>query len=312
MKRMCLFAIAPLAVPTQIAAQVGVFCRTPAGDYPAPETAAIGATCIFRDANGLARYGRYIRLPDDAPPPPPLFRPTVLPQAGIAGANRILDTGYERLREVGGEQKGYGLYSYVLIPAASPASAALLNEIFKVIPHIRSTGALPLQLNILHIPFQNGKDADFAKARATSSTVGVTYLDAFYDYPMARAILNNLCNPPATKIVKLCHSDLSRGPFIFTYAEPASKLAPVAPPYLLVDLREVHPRAFAEFVSAFQAQVKSEDVNGGARLNTLRLKILNIVLTAADWTAPVPKAVADIAHSVTASPSQKNIKQKLR
>src|SRR5262245_2113938 len=306
MKRICLFAIALLAVPTQIAAQVGVFCRTPAGDYPAPETPEIGATCIFRDANGLARSGRFIRLPDNAPPPPPLFLPTVLPQA-IAGANRILDTGYERLREVGGEQKGYGLYSYVLIPAASPASAALLNEIFKVIPHIRSTGALPLQLNILHIPFQNGKDADFAKARATSSTVGVTYLDAFYDYPMARAILNNLCNPPATKIVRLCRSDLSRGPFIFTYAEPASKLAPVAPPYLLVDLREVHPRAFAEFVSAFQAQVKSEDVNGGARLNTLRLKILNIVLTAADWTAPVPKAVADIAHSVTASPSQKNI-----
>jgi hypothetical protein len=64
MKRMFLFAIALLAVPTQIAAQVGVFCRTPAGDYPAPETAALGNTCIFRDANDLAHYGRYIRLPD--------------------------------------------------------------------------------------------------------------------------------------------------------------------------------------------------------------------------------------------------------
>jgi hypothetical protein len=119
---------------------------------------------------------------------------------------------------------------------------------------------------------------------------------------MARAILNNLCNPPAAKIEELCQSDLSRGPLIFTYAEPASKLAPVAPPYLLVDLREVHPRAFAEFVSAFQAQVKSEDVHGGARLNTLRLKILNIVLTAADWTTPAQKAVADIAHSMLPEP----------
>ena len=228
-------------------------------------------------------------------------RPAHVPPSAM----RILDTGYERLREVGSETKGYGLYSYVLIPAASPASAALLNEVFKVIPDIRSTGALRSQLNILYIPSQTGKEADFAKAHPLSSTLGVTYLDTLYDYQMARAILSNLCNPPATKIVKLCQSDLSRGPFIFTYAEPASKLAPVAPPYLLVDLREVHPRAFAEFVSAFQAQVKSEDVNGGARLNTLRLKILNIALTAADWTTPVPKAVADIAHSVASgAPSQ--------
>jgi hypothetical protein len=212
--------------------------------------------------------------------------------------SRILDTGYERLREVGGEQKGYGLYSYVLIPAASQASAALLNEIFEVIPDIRSTGASPSQLNILYIPFRYGKDADFARAQATRSNLSIIYLDAFYDYQMARAILNNLCNPPAAKIVELCQSDLSRGPFIFTYAEPASKLAPIEPPYLLVDLREVHPRAFPEFVSAFQAQVKSEDVTGGARLHTLRLKILNMVLTAADWTTPVQKAVADIAHSV--------------
>jgi len=156
----------------------------------------------------------------------------------------------------------------------------------------------------LYIPFQNGKDADFAKALATSPTLGVPYLDAVYDYQMARAILNSLCNPPAPNIEGLCQGDLSRGPFIFTYAEPASKLVPVAPPYLLVDLRQVHPRAFAEFVSAFQAQVKGEDVNGGARLNTLRLKILNIALTAADWTTPVPKAVADIAYSVTASRPQ--------
>jgi hypothetical protein len=379
MKRMFLFAIALLAVPTQIAAQVGVFCRTPAGDYPAPETAALGNTCIFRDANDLAHYGRYIRLPDhdnprskagghdfgvgvfcrtplgdcDAAQNAVEGTPCICHQYGSAvpGTNfgigegslgafrrpglserrapgqysvepgpspkgspspptlppapsvvRILDTGYERLRELGSEQKGYGLYSYILIPAASSASAALLHEIFKVIPHIRSTGALPSQLNILYIPFQNGKDADFVRAQAASLNLSITYLDAFYDYQMARAILNNLCNPPAAKMEELCQSDLSRGPFIFTYAEPASKLAPVAPPYLLVDLREVHPRAFAEFVSAFQAQVKSTDVHGGERLNTLRLKILNIALTAADWTNPVHKAVADIAHAVLPEP----------
>jgi hypothetical protein len=114
----------------------------------------------------------------------------------------------------------------------------------------------------------------------------------------AGSILNHLCNPPAPKIKELCEGDLSRGPFIFTYGEPASKFEPVNPPYLFVDLSDVHPKAFPEFVAAFQAQVKSEDVNSEAKIKSLRLQILNIVLTAGDWTTPIQKAIGDIAHSV--------------
>jgi hypothetical protein len=211
---------------------------------------------------------------------------------------RILETGYEHLIKLGGEAYGYGLYSYILIPGQSSKSAAFLHEIFKVVPGIKDTAAARSQLNILYIPFREEKQPQWLMTQTEDRRIGMMYLNAFYDFRAARAILNQLCSPPADKIRELCSGDLSRGPFLFTYPEPASKSQPVAPPYLFVDLSDIHERAFPEFISAFRAQVKSDDLHGEARINTLRLKLLSIALTAADWTTPIQKAIADIAYSV--------------
>ena len=116
---------------------------------------------------------------------------------------------------------------------------------------------------------------------------------------MARALLDHVCNPPDPSVLKLCNGDLSRGPYIFTYASPASKMEPVPPPFLLVDLSDVHERAFGELLAAFQAQVKREDIADQAKIRTMRLNILQVVLTAADWVSPVQKAIADIVHSAS-------------
>ena len=104
---------------------------------------------------------------------------------------------------------------------------------------------------------------------------------------------------------ELCAGDMARGPYIFTYASPASKLEPVPPPFLFVDLSDVDPRAFGEYVSAFRAQVKREDISDGERVNSLRLKILNIVLKASDQVGPVQKAIAGIVHSAGVGESGK-------
>jgi len=113
-----------------------------------------------------------------------------------------------------------------------------------------------------------------------------------------RALNSPVCNPPSAIIQDICKGDLSRGPFIFTYATPASKSEPVPPPYLLVDLRDVHERAMREFVAAYQEQIKRTAFSDRERLDTLRLRILTITLTAADWTSPFPRALADIVRSV--------------
>jgi hypothetical protein len=209
---------------------------------------------------------------------------------------RILETGYAKLGEVGEEKPGYGLYSYVLVTSFSTKSVALLNEIFKVIPNVQSAGASPRQINILYIPFLKEKEREFTAAQS-SSTLGTTYAQSFYNFQMARTILAHLCNPPADDLSQLCEGDLSRGPFIFTYEKPASTFEPIQAPYLFVDLRDVHEHAFAEFVSAYQQQVKSENVNSGERLNTLRLKLLDLALNAADFVKPIPDALADAIHS---------------
>jgi hypothetical protein len=215
---------------------------------------------------------------------------------------RILASGYSLLTESGKEEAGYGLYSYIVLTSGGDRSAALLGEVFKSIPAIEDTVAERNQLNIIYIPMKKEAVQSFAQSakelEAKPKELGQKFLVASsYDHKMAHAILNHLCNPPAEAIRELCLGDMSRGPYIFTYAGPASSLEPVPAPYLLLDLSDVDPRAFGEFVSAFRAQVKREDIADGVRINSLRLRLLQIALKAGDLVGPVRKAIGDIVHT---------------
>jgi hypothetical protein len=86
--------------------------------------------------------------------------------------------------------------------------------------------------------------------------MSAAYARKFYDYKMARALLDHICDPPAEEVKAVCEGDLSRGPYIFTYGQSASKLTPVPPPFLFIELSDIHERAFPEIISAFRAQVK--------------------------------------------------------
>jgi hypothetical protein len=215
----------------------------------------------------------------------------------------ILATGYDQLRGLGREAAGYGLYSYGVLTSASPRSAVFLGELFKSIPSINAATA---QLNIFYIPTKKEKVADLAAlveaSRNDQAKLAVRYSEAMYDYKMARAILNHLCNPPAKAMTSLCKGPMSGGPYILANARPASSLEPVPPPFLLVDLSDINPRAYPEFISAFRVMVKQEDVTDDAKLHSLRLKVLNLGLTAADWTPNVKKSVVDIVHAFDSSP----------
>ncbi len=217
------------------------------------------------------------------------------------GRLRILETGYSHLSELGKEDEGYGLYSYAILPSDTRRAEIFLTELFKKIPLIDQTSARRSQLNIFYIPLQKDRASDLAGLIQTSSAnagkMGADYSRSFYDYRMARALLDHVCNPPADSIRRLCDGDLSRGPYIFTYASPASSMNSVLPPFLLVDLSNVHAQAFGEFIAAFRAQVKRDDITDQARIRTLRLTILDVALTAADWVNPIENAIADIVHS---------------
>jgi hypothetical protein len=230
------------------------------------------------------------------------------PPAPEARAARppILETGYDQLKGLGREANGYGLYSYGVLTAASPRSAAFLAEIFKSMPSIGDTAAARTQVNIFYVPTKKDKVANLAAlveaSRGDQTKMAVRYSEAMYDYKMARAILIHLCNPPPKPMTSLCKSPMSGGPYILTNARPASSLEPVPPPFLFVDLSDINPHAYPEFISAFRAVAKQEDLTDDAKLHSLRLKVLNLALTAADWSSKAKRPVIDIVHSFDSLP----------
>jgi hypothetical protein len=211
--------------------------------------------------------------------------------------HKILETGYSLLKDIGGEDPDYGLYSYAIMVNDSDRSAKFLSDVFSV----GETVARPSQTNVLYIPLKRNRAKEWSKGLKLGyeGTLHAAFAKEFYDYKISRAILDHLCDSSAEEIRGVCEGDLSRGPYIFAYARPASKVTPVPPPFLFMDLSDVHERAFPEIIAAFRTQVKRDDISDRAKIDTLRLKVLSIVLTAADWLVPMQKAVADIVHSAS-------------
>jgi hypothetical protein len=216
-------------------------------------------------------------------------------------ASTIADTAYAHLTAPGREKPGYGLYSYAIMPSNTPHAAAFLAEIFSQVKDAESRPISPDRLNVLYLPMQGDKRVQFSvlqkTAGQTPEKLGESYASSYYDYDAATALLYHMCNAPHDNVRDVCGGAMSRGPYIFTYAAPASQMETVPPPFLFVDLSNVHPKAYAELIDAFRTQVKSDDITDGAKIKTLRLRLLDIFLRAADLVEPAQAAVANIVHS---------------
>lgn len=215
----------------------------------------------------------------------------------------ILGTAYDFLYAPGAETKGYGLYSYVILPRASGRAVAFLRELVGNFPAASNIREAKDRINILYLPTKASARGQAPFPADVDSATLKGFLDNNYDFALAQDLLFHLCDRPAPAVAQLCANDLSGGPYILTYATKVSELSPLPPPFLFVDLTNVRTRAFPLFVAAYAAQVKRPDFSDGARLSDFRLELANIVLTAADWVQPVSAAVADIAHFAEATKS---------
>jgi hypothetical protein len=215
----------------------------------------------------------------------------------------ILGTAYDFLYAPGAETKGYGLYSYVILPRASGRAVAFLRDLVGNFPAASNIRAAKDRINILYLPTKASARGQAPFPADVDSATLKAFLDNNYDFAMAQDLLFHLCDKPAPAVAQLCANDLSGGPYILTYATEVSELSPLPPPFLFVDLTNVRSRAFPLFVAAYAAQVKRPDFSDGARLSDFRLELANIVLTAADWVQPVSEAVADIAYFAEAKKS---------
>ncbi len=242
-----------------------------------------------------------IRGPTAAPRLPSRPAVTGTPAHSHHTRSAVLDTGYKALTKLGGEEAGYGLYSYVIAPGHTKRNAAFLRQILSVIAPVEDTGPEKSKINVLYIPVKADQEQQFEKLKKSVFSKDADGVEAeaiaSYDQSMALDLLHRICASATGEVSDLCMSDISQGPFLFTYASPVTSLATVPPPYLIVDLRPVHERAFPVFVSKFMEQVKRPDFADGERIHNFKLSLLSIVLTAADWIEPVQKAVAGIVHS---------------
>jgi hypothetical protein len=241
-------------------------------------------------------------------------------------------TGLAPLEHIGREVPDYGLYSYVILIKNTDnddRSGKFLGHVYRSFLSTEDTAVPHARTNIFYIPSNkinkclNTKELaksqeqltrDFEKRTKSLEQLnhdleklyseklmlllGGYYAKNCYNYIISNKILNdNICSSPTEEIKAVCDGDLSRGPYIFTYAKPASNISRVLPPFLFMDLSDVHERAFPEIIAAFKAQVKRKDFSDRAKIDTLRLRVLSIALTAADWLVPVQKAMANIVYS---------------
>jgi hypothetical protein len=204
----------------------------------------------------------------------------------------------------GTETANDGLFSYVLFPVPSRRAERFLYELLASTSYLVDNTIALRYLNVMYLPTHKDRFEKLV-SNFTDDPRSVPQLAAFaaesYDYAFARKLLSQICAAPAATVQEVCASDLSRGPYLFTYSRPLSVLETVPPPYLFVDLSGIHDRAFSEFVAAFKQQVKDPDYTDRQKIDSFRLDLLNIVLTAADWADPIKRSLTEIIHFARSS-----------
>lgn len=149
----------------------------------------------------------------------------------------ILTSVYDYLHRTGIEKPGYGLYSYALFPVHSPRAERFLEELFKTTGYAVESRIDFENLNIIYLPTREDRLSFLLSVLSESPDPPAgTFAEQFYDYALARRLLAQICTAPAEEIRDVCFSDLSRGPYLFTYSQLVSKLSTIPPPYLFLDL----------------------------------------------------------------------------
>ncbi|HZD54294.1 MAG TPA: hypothetical protein VE175_14690 [Woeseiaceae bacterium] len=208
----------------------------------------------------------------------------------------VLLSVYEFLDERATEEEGYGLYTYVLLVPGTNASRRNVAFLKELLASTNRAGeefaSVRRHLNIFYVPTQNRVQA-LVLARSSADAAAAIAAPGVYHYERAQRLLLRLCIAPATRNPKLCSSGW-RGPYLLTLPEPLSAAETVPAAHLFVDLSDIHERAFGEFIRAIKEQVMQPDFTDRQKVDTLRLRLLDITLKAADWLNPIKEGVAEI------------------
>ena len=166
----------------------------------------------------------------------------VQPSEGIKGG----ETGFSFLLEGRTEQKGYGLYSYILL-GSRPADDESAKRYLKVFEAyiLRIEGVLGLEkagipkhrLNIMYVPVKKSPGEERPTAEWILSN---------YDFERARVILSALA------------SEYRQGPYIMSFDRPFFGLPKPSPSCIFQNLSRVPPHVVKLWAEDFMAQAAQE------------------------------------------------------
>jgi hypothetical protein len=262
----------------------------------------LGRPVEIESLSPLLVKGKYIRfsltsqdveIPEDAPVLPfgytPISLETVTDGQAVAADKysiikmpiNIHGSVYAFLSEGDQESPSYGLYSYVLFPHPSPRAKTFINNLFERTGAANESIITPECLNIVYLPVRKDETTKQMLQQYGMRPPTDRFLDAMYAYNQARFMLSKICQGATDEISEICRGDLSQGPYLFTYVSPASQLSDLPPPLLFADLSKVPEEAFAEYISAYKAQVKrGVQFSDRERIDSFRLRLLEAILAA--------------------------------
>lgn len=210
--------------------------------------------------------------------PPPVMAGPSLPRSHL----------WDQLYEEGEEEKGYGMYTYVLVNRPSGITSktpaweryhSLIDAIKKSTPLADNFNDYPKEdFNLFLIPTISDSATEESadqKLNAILSSRILTGIAIQTDDQSFRQRLNN--NP---------------GPFLVSSLEPISTRESGQVDLLYLDLTSTNPAAMPEVVSAYKQRITSDEIDGVQRFHSIRLALLDLILDTDDHIKIVKTASA--------------------
>ena len=234
------------------------------------------------------------------------LKSTILSFGARDAKHQIRATVYEFLdedkRKGKPEGKKFGLLTYVLFVAPNIRNATFFRELGRSTPIGESyeEETKPF-LHIFYVPVRNRiKASDYLEKQPQDSLAlgSIRGRHSYYDFPFSLDFHVRYCASPTNQDTTPCRTS-GQGPYLLTTTQPPNRLNTAPSPTLLLDLSHVHEEAFGEFIQAIKEQVMRPDFTDRRKLETLRLRLLSVILTAADVVVPIKNGVESILHLVS-------------
>lgn len=215
------------------------------------------------------------------------------PSKGFPTTPEVRESVYLPVDRTSPPPAGYGMYTVLLTRTVNRSTLRLLSDLFVTTDAAGEAAMARENLNLIMIPVKARAEAAraLAPARNQAEATANALMQRFYDFGQAARLMDSVCRPERGEaVMKVCGSAASEGPLLVTTRLPLD--AAVGQPILVVNLSNTPPDAMREVLAAYRREIRSKEFPTGGEVNTMRLRVLNRLLDAAQMLPWISKAYA--------------------